>query len=452
MARALLSVGILTALLGAIACDGKETETPSDGGGGSSSDGGGGGTGGSGGGSADPLGLDQCDADAAPLSSPIDLPAVNWTTTDVQSVNCAFRALDAELAQKRILCSGEGNHGVAEASRWHALLIRYLVHRWNARIIAYEMPGADMEGWNRYLVSGEEADLEAGFVGSAGTLAGTEDLESLVRALRDVQLELPEGERLSLVGFDISVQTQSTLNALQAFFTIVEPTEVDALMSTVKTGTTQERADAAAALHQRIVMNESAYVAATDVARWKAARRDARNLEDGYRFLFYYSQGDFGTGNALYREPGLIRNMEEIAADTPAAQGVIMISHDFHCARAMPASGAATIEESPALGTHLAMSPTWGPSYFVVGQHYHHGQHLTFQGVDDFQAGSLTLETNIASTWPGQALMVSTASTWIDFEKSWKVMANGVNAGSIVPADQYDALLWLRETTASVPR
>jgi erythromycin esterase-like protein len=450
--RALLNIALLTAALAALGCNDDDTDSVADGAGGSNPSGGAGGEGGDGDGVPDPLGLDRCESAVGSMSMPVELPVVGSSSTDTLAVSCALRALDAELAQKRILCSGEGNHGVSESTRWHALLTRYLVHRWNVRVIAYEMTGADVEGWNRYLASGDEADLESGFVGSAGTLAGTVEVEDLVRTLRDVQLELPEGERLSLVGFDISVQTKATLDALQAFLTIVEPGDVDAIMTELKTGADEERAAAAGELHARIVRNEAAYVAATDETRWKAARRDAKNLEDGYRFLFHYEQGDFGTGNALYREPGLIRNMEQIAADTPSDQRVVMISHDFHCAKKMPASGAETIDESPTVGTHLALSPTWGPGYFVVGQHYHHGEHLTFSGTADFEAGTTMLESEIANTTESQALLVSTASTWINFKKNWPVMANGVFAGAIVPSKQYDALIWLRETTAATPR
>ncbi len=433
-------------LLGAACSDAETTGT-----GGSDGTGAAGGAGGSPQ-AVDPLGLDQCEGDAAPLSAPVDLPAMNWDTTDASQAYCALRALDETLAGKRILCSGEGDHGVSQSSRWHFLLARYLVHRWNVRVVAYEIPGADMEPWNRYMTSGDPADLEAGFVGSSGTLAGTVDAQLLVEAFREVQLELAEGDRLSLVGFDISVQTKSTLAALDAFLQIVEPAEAEALMDGVRSGTYAERAAAAGALHARIVDNEAAYVAATDQDRWRDARRDAKNLEDGCNFLIHYQAGDFGTGNALYREPGLIRNMEEIAALTPPEQRVFMISHNFHCAKSMPASGAATIEESPALGTHLAMSDTWGPVYAVVGQHYRGGAHLTFQGEDTFESGSLTLDYQVGDMTQAPALMVATSSTWMDFTKSWKVMANGQSGGSILPDDQYDVLLWLREVTASTPR
>ncbi|NUP12068.1 MAG: hypothetical protein HOW73_38980 [Polyangiaceae bacterium] len=438
-------------------CGDDETDGPSTGGaggaGGAEETGGSGGAGGGGGAANnDPLGLDQCDATLPSLDTAVALPAMSWESIDDQEVNCAFRALDAALADKRILCSGEGDHGVAQSSRWHSLLVRYLVHRWNVRVIAYEMPGADIEPWDRFLTSGDPDDLEQGFISTDGTLAGVVENESLLQAFRNVQLELPEGDRIRLVGFDISVQTEATLTALEAFLDVVAPSEVETLMTSLTTGTLQERATAAGELATQIEAEEAEYTAATDEARWRAARRDARNLQDGYNFLFYYQAGDYGTGNAGYREPGMIRNMEEIAASTPAEERVLMISHDFHCAKAVPAGGAANIEESPAVGTHLAMSETWGPQYAVIGQHYMEGTHLTFTGEDDFSAFASGLETAIGNATNEPAIIVGMGSTWLDFDKNWPVLANGQNAGLINPSEQYDAVLWLREATPTTPR
>ena len=410
------------------------------------------GGGGSGGAAPDPLGLATCESDVEDWNVGVELAPMSWSTDDDHSAMCALRALDVPLADKRVVCSSEDDHGVAESSRWHASLARYLVHRSHVRVIAYEMSGADAEAWNRYIESGDEADLEKGFDGTAHSLEDVEENGQFIEALRAIQLELPEGEHLRFVGFDIAVQTNVTLAAVKAFLEVVDPSEAADWVAQLSTGSYQTRAAAAGELVAQIVDDESAYTAASDAETYRKGRRDARNLEDGFEFLVYYSQGDFGTGNAKYREPGLIRNMEEILANTPDGERVMMVSHDIHCAKHMPASGTDHIDVSPALGTHLAQSTTWGPLYSVIGQLYQEGTDTTFEGPVSFVTAPNGIEKAIGKATAADALLVSTTSTLVDFHKSWGWFANGQHAGTVNPFEQFDGIIWLRHVTPTTLR
>lgn len=250
----------------------------------------------------------------------------------------------------------------------------------------------------------------------------------------------------------MSVQTGATLDAIEAFITVVAPDDADDWMTRLKSGTLDERATAAGELRADLDASEDAYVAATDETRWRAARRDAGNLEDGYRFLVYYQAGDFGSGNALHREPGMVRNMEEILATTPTEQRVLMISHNFHCARDRPAAGATSVEESPTVGSHLARSATWGPGFGVIAQLYQQGTHLAFTGGAEPFAATKGIELAIGEATLAPAITVATTSTWIDFDRSWAVLGNGSPAGLINPSEQFDGVIWLREASATTMR
>ena len=154
IARMVLLIGASTLFL---AC-GADAE-PGNGG-----DGGSGGTGGAGGAvepAPDPLNLRGCAGPIGVLADSVDLPDLSWSDGgDDHAAYCAFRALDALLEDRKIICLGENDHGDSETSRWNSALVRYLVHRWGVRVIAYEGDRASAEHWNRYLSSGDAADLE----------------------------------------------------------------------------------------------------------------------------------------------------------------------------------------------------------------------------------------------------------------------------------------------------
>ena len=405
----------------------------------------------------DPLDLASCTEPVGVLAESVDLPDLGWDDGgDDHAAYCAFRALDAAIEGKKILCLGENDHGVSETTRWDAALVRYLVHHAGVRTIAYESDFASMEAWNRYLVTGDVADLEAGFEMLESTLASSMEAESFVESLRAVQAELPEGERLRYTGFDIAVQPYQTIDALVGFLEAVAPDEVTEWISRWNARPFSAAADAAAQLLEQLDANRDAYVAATGEAAWSAARINAANLRDGFDFLEYYTQGDFSTGNAAYREPGMIRNVEAFAAALPEGERMLLISHNLHCAKNLPAQGARTVSESPAVGTYLARSETWGPQYFLLAQLYEHGQHrsLRQEGLvtGDFDSADGTLPDALQTRSNAPALLIGTDATEPPMDDRWNVAPFGTNVRYVVPAEQFDALLWVREVAATTAR
>ena len=402
---------------------------------------GGAGEGGAGGEVSDTLNLASCAGEAAALGDPLALPAIDWAADDgIAQATCALRALDAAIEPARVICLGENAHGVSQSSRWHSVVSRYLIHRWNVRTIAHELPGASSDAWGRFVATGEPAELENGFADSAGSLADSVELERLVQAFRDVQLELGEGQTIAITGFDVAVQDKSTRASLVAYLEQANPSGAAAHESALTTGDYLERADAADAIANEIDDNADAYAALTDAVSTRLARRDALNLADGYRFLDRYSAGDFWVGNKRYREPGMIRNIGSLIAELPADERLLLISHNGHCGRDMSASGIpAQAATWPAFGTHYATE--LGAAYFVLGQVYGGGTQLMIGGTEEpIDVAIDSLEELLNGAIEGPASLFATSTDAFDLSQSYDME----NMSAVVPSEQFDALLYLR--------
>lgn len=398
---------------------------------------------GGGGGSevADPLKLADCPDEAATLGDPLALPAIDWASDDgLVQATCALRALDAAFETAKVICLGENAHGVSESSRWHAVVSRYLVHRWNVRVIAQEGPGASSDAWGRFVTTGDAAELDNGFADSAGSLADSVELERFVEAIRDVQLELPEEQAIAMTGFDVAVRDKSTRASLIAYLEHANPSGAEAHESALTTGDYLERAQVADAIASEIEANAVAYAALTSEVSTRLAIRDALNLADGYRFLDRYAEGDFWDGNKRYREPGMIRNIGSLIAELPANERLLLIAHNGHCGRAMSASGVPSQAATwPAFGTHYAME--LGADYYVLGQVYGSGTQLMIGGSEEpIDVASGSLEELLNDGIDGPASAFATSTTAFDLGQSYPME----NMSAVVPAEQFDALLYLR--------
>ena len=431
----------LAGLLSTAACSDDGTSNAGgqpEGGGGSAEGGAGGGE------AADPLGLADCPGEATTLGDPLALPAIDWTSDDgAVEATCALRALDAVVEPTKIICLGENAHGVSESSRWHAIVARYLVHRFHVRVIAYEAPGASSDAWGRYVTGGDAEELENGFADSKSSLGDSIEQEHLINAFRDVQLELPEGDALRVTGFDVAVQDKATRASLVAYLEAANPAGAEAQVSALGSGDYLERAEAADEIAAAVEADAGAYAELTSEAATKAALRDALNLADGYRFLDRYTEGDFWDGNKRFREPGMIRNIGTLLSELAEGERMVLISHNGHCGRDMSSSGDPSEAATwPAFGTHFASE--LGADYYVLGQVYGSGKQLTINGTEQLihsPDGSLEALLNDTITTPASAFATSTSA--FDLGQSYDME----NMAAVVPAEQFDAMIYVRDVT-----
>ncbi|NOZ00897.1 MAG: erythromycin esterase family protein [Deltaproteobacteria bacterium] len=400
----------------------------------------------------DPLGLADCVAPAPSLIEGTELLLPSAVSSDEHAVMCALRAIDTEATGKAVFCSAENDHGVRESFIIHALIARYLVHQHGVRTILVEAPAANIEPWDRYLATGDPDDLDLGLSDFGGTLLDIEEALQLVQELRAIREELPAGDSLRLSGFDVSIQTGMTIDALLGYLAVVEPTEVATWDSALKSSNSQSAAQSAAQLLDQLRSRRDAYVAASDEPAWLRAETNAANLSDGLNFLTLLFAGKFLTGNATYREPGMIRNVESELARLEPGTGLLVISHNWHCARSVSAGIPEGGGFSPALGTYLAAS-AWGSRYLVIGQIYEAGEHLgktTFGlGTSSFEAPADSLEVALGQATTADALLVGTDSAIVSFASAWPLYGHPT---PVVPREQFDALVYVRQVAATTPR
>jgi erythromycin esterase-like protein len=396
---------------------------------------------------ADPLGLAQCEEAPAPFGEPASLPSIDWQVPDDTALMCSLRTLDAVVEPAKVICLGENSHGVSESSRWHAAVVRYLVHRWNAREISLEIPSASVDHWERFVNDGDPADLEAGF-DTQGTLADTVEMELEIQALRNIRLELGQSASLRVSGFDIAIQSQLTIDHLLGFLQQVDPGQTAAAQSSLTTGSYDSRAEAADGLALRIEQNATEYAAATTAAAVELGVRDARNLADGFRFVAIYNKGQYDVANKLHREPGLIRNLTTRIGRLAEGERLVVISHNGHCGRAMSASqNPSEYLDYPSLGAHF--SSALGSELVVIGQVYGDGQQLLIDhSTNPINPSIGYLEFLLNGNISGDVALFSTNATFVDLTNEYDMW----NIDPIVPAEQFDAMLYVRTVSPTTLR
>lgn len=399
----------------------------------------------------DPLGLGECPELSA--MDPAALPVAGWEDLQDPDLACALRALDALVAERSIVCLGENGHGVADSNLWHALVIRYLVHAHGARVVATESLRATTAPWNDYVQGGDPSLLEAGFEGLLNSLANTEENAAFVESMRTIGEELPEGETLKLTGYDVAVQPILARAAILEFLLDAAPELHDTWAEQLPTGKEGDEVvidwlaagDFADELLALLEDNAADYIAATDEQRHADAMVDAADLADGYRFLHWYRQDNFNVGNATYREPGMIRNVERMRAELPEDELLILVSHNRHCAREWIIGTDEQGQDSPALGNHL--DKVFGDDYLLIAQAYEQGSYTRrtdgeFETVA-FSANPAYLESVIGGATEEDVLLIDDlpGGIW----EMWSQSPLDVSAN-------FDALLWIRDVVGTTIR
>lgn len=375
------------------------------------------------------------------------LPAPSLDPEAQRSATCAFDAMGEALASHRVICAGEEDHGVSESRIADAMLARYLALEHGLRWVAIEGTEASAARWDRYLETGDEAELEAGFGDSTGSLGDTTEAEDFVRALRALSMELPPGERMHVTGFDVAVQFDGTRESALAYVAEVEPSELDTWRAALRGSDWAAMGASAQALHDQLEERRAGYVASSSEEDWARARRDALNLRDGFLFIDYYARGDFGTGNATHREPGMVRNIEDLLTRTGDAP-VLLIAHNLHCAKDTIIGVDAAGEDAPSFGTHLARS-AWAEDYLVIAKLFGTGERLLPQGrslvVSPFEPQPESPEGQLSTYTDAPALLISTGSDTLPFDDT---LPSTLRGRRYVPRVQYDAFLFVRDATA----
>jgi erythromycin esterase-like protein len=399
---------------------------------------------------ADPIGLGSCAEPIGDLAHVVKFPAPTWqnrSPTDEHATFCALRALDMILPAKAIVCAGEDSHGVAESSALVAMIAKYLAFHREARTFVFEAPDAGLAYAQAFIRTGDPAQLAKYWEGVVPSLGRNNEFEKLLNALHDIDTQMRDGPRIELRGMDVAVQVNSTLDRLTAFYQRVDPVSAMALTIAAPRDNAltipglTAAAQHVAGLVTDLESKQAAYTASTDASSWELAHEDALNLRDGYLFLTVYFQGDFVSGDAKYREPGLARNLRRFAENATAA--IVVYAHNAHCAKGGAIGTSATV------GTIVASDAELGPRYFVIAQGYAEGSQTIFA---NRTFGTTTVANSFGAGLgmvdPSDAFLLGTNSTDFPMTRGWA----GLAGGAFVPASDFDVLAFVRHVTPTTPK
>ncbi len=409
------------------------------------------------------LALAGCTSEAPatePLPSPASAapdagcPAVDFTSAvplgdlagGAPEDRCTWSAFVDVFPDARVVCSGEGSHGIVESTPAHIQLARELVVGRGYRTVAFEFDDALAALWDAFVNDGDETALAAALAEARGTLGGTKEREQLARGLRELRLELPPSERIAVRGIDIAILTGPTHDRLFAYLGEMDP-ETGATFSprlprtVMSTRSARDASKAAGELRVVIEEKKAAYTSVR-ASGFDEALIDVRALEEGYAFLETYLVGDFTTGNAKIRDPAMARALLAFAEKSK----VMVIAHETHCAHDTPSYGTPRSAGMFAFGR--AVTDALGPAYAAVGQLFSGGKELNPDGsTHDVRPRAGSLEKTLASQAEvDAALVVSRSFQTHDLSKPWTLDRFEETTS---PARQLDGFVWLRTVSAA---
>lgn len=286
-------------------------------------------------------------------------PTALLSPYDARANACAIERSLARIASAHVVCMGEYLHTIGET---YGLRRAFLRSAFARGVVTYveEAPEANVEAIDIFVRTGDETQLERLRVEDAGTQAAMDEYIEFIRWLRSEYLALPESRRFRVTGIDVAVTVGSTRDSLLSFLRAHNAPSLSAWEARFLGADLLDAAAAADAAMTWLESERQALVAASSEQTVARAVRDARNLAAGYRFNTIY-ESDFKGADALYREPGLARNLVDLAEHTENL--IVVAAHDAHCAAGGVFAGPAGT--SPSMGA--LVSRTLGDNYAAIG-------------------------------------------------------------------------------------
>jgi erythromycin esterase-like protein len=363
---------------------------------------------------------------------------------------CVWSSFFGQHTDAQVVCSAEGSHGTNEATLIHVQIARELVLAHGFRTVAMEIDDASLALIDRFVNEGDEASMIKSLKLSGKTLGATVQMERFYRSLRDLRLELPEDQPLSLRGIDVAIQLGATVERLFAYLNAVDPATANTfkaqLPSRVSSKAAADKAAVAAGELGTVMENKRADYTSVDAAGYDVATRDRLALDEGYRFLSFYVEGDFVNGNATIGDPAMARNLLALAE-----QGKVMVvAHEGHCAHDTPSQGKPRSANAFAFGKNVTAA--LGARFIVVGQLFGGGTELLQNGeTERVVLGSGSLEKKLLGAIDSDVALVHTAKfVSVDLTQSWPL--DRFEEPTLVPSAQLDGFVWMRKITPAAFR
>ncbi|MEM9695670.1 MAG: erythromycin esterase family protein [Myxococcota bacterium] len=340
-------------------------------------------------------------------------------------------------------CLGENDHGVAQSSRVYLHLLRKLIVEHGVRHIGWEGSGANIDHFDRYLQTGDEAEIDQAFAEIPGSIGVNTERREWLKSLR--ALGEAEGIRLHAWGFDVAGQLPPNVDSLREFLDDAQfvSAEREACLD-IAPEDPEVAGGACDRLAAELEAAQSALESMLGSDRVWRGLRDARNLAVGHRFLWFRNVvGDLSAGYAV-REPAMLQNIIRIRERIGVEEPLVLTAHNGHCGRGRrQGRDPETLEPLFSFGTGLA--ERLGNSYQPIGQFYLGGTRINPRNgtPDPYPDTSGGLEAAIGELASTPALVVPTSSCVMDFQSSYR---NAVNE-RITPAESFDHIVWLESVT-----
>jgi len=253
------------------------------------------------------------------------------------------------IGTARIVALGEATHGTHEFYTVKDRIFRFLVEEMGFRAIAFEMGAAEAFVVNRYVQTGAGArDAEEALRTLQMFLASNREMVALVEWMRAYNLDLPEEEKLSFLGFDM----QSPFAALQyvvSYLREAAPGEADGLAARLDCllgfiyRHNEYKAAALAASNGRPVdwtdcgrelqsvadwmeENRSTLVAETSDSAFERARYCLQVARQGEAFMTRYALSD-----AIYeRDRDMADNVDALLRLCGDSSKIVVWAHNSH--------------------------------------------------------------------------------------------------------------------------
>lgn len=402
--------------------------------------------------------------------------------------------LDADLVGRRFVGLGEGDHYVEEKYAYRLAFLRYLIERQGLRHLAIEMGSSDAARIDRYLETGDEAQLERvvlyDYLGATpreqrdlatyarlpaevrgrgrGFVAGEKRFWRALHAMSDAA-RAKTGARVRLFGFDVDMlpgggyeDARRTLQACQkdaavdeALAALTQPAGIAGLDEVRRLETLVERLDQV----------QGALAAACGEASARGLRDDIAHLAFSYRTMIALQPAGKDVSPAglralrdIYerRERHMDERLSTWLATLSASERVALLGHNQHLARASARLRFGPSHHSlgtwTSIGAHVeARYP--GQSY-VLWLLYARGSRLdgsrppTYEAPVKLRAGSLEAlldRYGDAFLLPLDALK---SGSFVDLDQEF---GTPTSEGTGMLRDAVDALVFLPEAHAPRP-
>lgn len=413
----------------------------------------------------------------------VEQKAVHFNSLDWREADTGdFSFLDRALEGKRIVYLGVSDHWVNQKYDYRLLLINHLFNRgW--RRIGMEMDYRDGERIDRYLETGDPAhltrvalygyrggwreDRDDGPEGFPGIhvprfrRAFLHQERAFLGQLRSLNESLPSGSpRLTWFGFDVGL---FPCVAYEDAYGILAHHEDEQIIREVQRRLSrvegESRTEEAQRVEDILRFMETKFSSLARILGEDQAKNLARILRHKVDCLLFSDAAKEGPRTANWyhglvrREQRMVWLMEEILADLPADEKIILMGHNLHLSKASESirlgpigSSAPTMWSS--IGTHLERRfPGEIYSVWMMYDHGRHGSILSPEGVADVLSNPASVEHLLSEAGAFFVLPLTSGDkgeSFLDEESNF--LQNGSLASGVI-AKQADALFFVREAT-----